>query len=128
MIGQKKTKGKIYDSQALVAEDEDENHLESQVFATEEITEEEFFESLLQEADEDAALIADYESAMADTVQSDEDLAAAFTSYSEARKRLSDRFKNRGFWPVGPNKGKGKGYSNKGRGKSFGKFPKKSLQ
>ncbi|CAL1131720.1 unnamed protein product [Cladocopium goreaui] len=65
---------------------------------------------------------------MADTVQSDEDLAAAFTSYSEARKRLSDRFKNRGFWPVGPNKGKGKGYSNKGRGKSFGKFPKKSLQ
>ena len=128
MIGQKKTRGKIYDSQALVVEDEDENHPESQVFATEEITEEEFYESLLQEADEDAALVADYESAMADAVQSDEDLAAAFTSYSEARKRLSDRFKNRGFWPVGPTKGKGKGYPNKGRGKSFGKFPKKSLQ
>ena len=46
-------------------EDDDENQHESQVYATEEITEEEFFESLLQEADEDAALIADYESAMA---------------------------------------------------------------
>ena len=70
------------------------------------MTEEEYFEQLLNEADEDAALVADYESALAETVQTDEDLAAAYTSYSEARKRLSDRFKSRGFWRLGPTKGK----------------------
>eukprot|EP00435_Cladocopium_sp_Y103_P038133 s1537_g10.t1 len=88
MIGQKRNKGKIYDHQILIAEDEDETSYESQTFATEDITEEEYFDHLLQEADEDAALIADYEAAMAETFQTDEDLAAAFTSYSEARKRL----------------------------------------
>ena len=130
MIGQKRSKGKIYDNQVFVAEDDDDDDLQydSQVFASEDLTEEEYFDQLLQDADEDAALIADYESAMAETVQTDEDLAAAYTTYSEARKRLSDRFKNRGFWPIGPSKGKGKFSNPKGKGKSYGKFPKKTLQ
>eukprot|EP00435_Cladocopium_sp_Y103_P010407 s1891_g2.t1 len=77
MIGQKRNKGKIYDHQVLVAEDEDETSYDAPTFASEDVTEEEYFEHLLQEADEDAALIADYEAAMAETVQGDEDLAAA---------------------------------------------------
>ena len=60
--------------------------------------EEEYYEQLLLDEDEDALLIADYESAAADTLQSDEDLASAYNAYSDARKRLSDRFKNPWVW------------------------------
>ena len=99
------------------------------IYNTDDVTEDDFLEQLLHEEDEDAVLVADYESAMTETVQTDEDLAAAFTSYTEARKRLSDRFKNRGFWPISSSKGKGNfQQSFKGKGKSFNRGPKKSLQ
>ena len=129
MIGQKKSKGKIYDNTAFVTEDVDETGAESLAYHADDLTEEAFLENMINEEDEDAILVADYEAAMADAVQSDEDLAAAYTSYSEARKRLSDRFKNRGFWPINPSKGKGKNQSFKGgKGKNFSKGPRKSLQ
>ena len=117
MIDQRKQKGKIYESQALIAEDEDlDENYEGQAYVAEEITEEEFMEQLLQADDEDAALIADYEAAMADTVQSDQDLASAYNTYSEARRRLSERFRHRGFWPIAPS-ARGKGKGSKGKGK-----------
>ena len=43
----------------------------------------------------------------------------ALTSYIEARSKLVEKRKNRGFWSV-----KGKGKSSRGRGKSFGKRSK----
>ena len=55
-------------------------------------------------------------------IQNDEELAAAFNSYTEARKRLSEKFRYRGFWPVSQS-GKGKGQF---KGKVKGKFQKGS--
>eukprot|EP00435_Cladocopium_sp_Y103_P019643 s813_g4.t1 len=131
MIGLKKARGKIYDQQALLTEDLHDESSEGAALIADDLGEEEFLEQLLHDEDEDALLIADYEPAAADTLQSDEDLAAAFTSYSEARKRLSDRFKNRGFWPIGAGTGKGKSKNagaNKGKGRGYGRGPRKSLQ
>ena len=96
---------------------------------SEEIPEEEVMDILVQEGDEDAILISDFESAATDLVQSDEELAAAFTAYTDARRRLSDKMKSRGFWPIaqkGKSKGGGKfvkGKFSKGHGTS-----RKSLQ
>ena len=134
MIGQRKQKGKIYESQTLLVEDEgDHEEFEAPAFVADELTEEEFLEQLLHADDEDAALVADYEAAMADTVQSDQELASAYNTYSEARRRLSERFRHRGFWPIAPSAAKGKGKGFKGKGKSdryagLGKGQKKSLQ
>ena len=129
MIGAKKTKGKIYDQQMFLSEDVTRSDLDGHAYVADEMGEDDFLEQLLHEDDEDAILVADYESAAADALQSDEDLAAAYTSYNEARKRLSDRFKNRGFWPIGSGKGKSKFTNNsKGKGRSYGRSTRKSLQ
>ena len=89
------------------------------------------FQDSLQEGDEDAALIQDFEAAATDLLQSDEELAMAFNAYSEARRRLTEKFRSRGFWPVGAGKSKGRG-SFKGSSKgTFGKShssSRKSLQ
>ena len=61
-------------------------------------------------------------------LQGDSDLAATYNAYADARRRLSDRFKHRGFWPVGQGKGSGKSSASKGKGKYFNKVSKKSLQ
>ena len=62
----------------------------------------------------------------ADVLQGD--LAATYNAYADARRRLSDRFKHRGFWPVGQGKGSGKPSAPKGKGKYLNKGSKKSLQ
>lgn len=63
-----------------------------------------------------------------DSLQEDQDLSAALNAYTEARMRLSSKFRNRGFWPASSSgtKGRGKG---KQKGK-FGQFKgsRKSLQ
>ena len=124
VTGAKKIKGKIYDNHALIAEDVAESE---QVLVAEETFEEDFVDQLAAEGDDDAILVCEYESAMQDTIQEDEELAQAYNAYTEARKRLSDRFKNRGFWPSsGSFKGKSKGF--KGKGKSSLKGSRKSLQ
>ena len=86
-------------------------------YVADESNEDEYVSQLLQDDDEDAALIADYEAMAADVLQSDGDLAAAYNSYADARKRLADRFKHRGFWPIGQFKGHGKSAPSKGKGK-----------
>ena len=63
------------------------------------------------ENDDDAALVTE-------AVQNDVDLATYFSSYQDARRRLTERAKFRGFWPV--RKGQ-KGMGKKGAGKSGGK-------
>ena len=49
--------------------------------------EDQMVETLVQEGDEDASLVADFEAAAADVLQNDEELAAALTSYQDARRR-----------------------------------------
>ena len=124
MVGLKKSKGKVYDATALFSEETDD--AEGTAFTMEEPSEEDMLEMLLQEGDEDAAFISDYETAMTEAIQDDPELASALNAYTEARKRLSDRAKNRGFWPLGNSKGRGKGF--KGRGKGAFKGARKSLQ
>ena len=137
MTGARRGRGKTYDQATLIADSQDMDDGSTVLNATNEeyIIEEDHLEALfqdsLQEGDEDAALIQDFESAATDLVQSDEDLAMAFNAYSEARRRLTEKFRSRGFWPVSSGKGKGRSSF---KGVSKGKFGKshqssrKSLQ
>ena len=71
-------------------------------------------DQLASEGDEDALIVHQFEDSLIDAVQSDPELCVFMTTYSEARRRLTEKTKFRGFWPVNP-KGKGKGKSkNKG--------------
>lgn len=131
VTGQKRNKGKVYDALTCHLEDDDEEaHL---AMVNEEINEEEYIEALAQDGDEDAVFVSEYETSIQDAIQEDVNLAAAFTSYTEARKRLSERSKNRGFWayrPSAPQKGKGRPFKGKGKGggSQWGKGHRKSLQ
>ena len=128
----KPTKPKVYSATALVTDDVD---TEEAFNTQDEITEEDFVECLLNEGDSDAALVSDYEAAANEVLQEDTELASAYSAYVEARKRLTEKFKNRGFWQTSSRSfgqfSKGKGGSSKGfqKGKSTG-FQKnrKSLQ
>ena len=88
-------------------------------------------DTLVQEGDTDAILVADFEAAATDVLQGDEELASALNAYTEARRRLSEKVKSRGFWPLSQNsKGKSKGY-NRGVKEKFQKghhSSRKSLQ
>ena len=79
-------------------------------------------ESLAEEGDQDALACLQFEEGLIDILQSDRDTAVCLNAYLDARKRLNDRNKNRGFWNSGGKKGKGK---SKGFGKGF--RPRKSL-
>ena len=129
MVSGKRTgKLKTYDSNTMFAEDQDESTFAAE--GTDDLPgEEDLMDVLIQEGDDDALLIADFEATAMDLVQSDEELASALTAYTDARRRLSDKMKSRGFWP--PRKGKGKGSGHKGgKGKFHKGHPssRKSLQ
>eukprot|EP00435_Cladocopium_sp_Y103_P060059 s77_g21.t2 len=118
-LGKKATKAKVYDSMTLTAEDADAPlDSEDQVHQThhEEWNEDEFLEVMLAEGDDDAVFIADFESAANEVLQADEDLGSAFSTYVEARRKLNEKFRARGFWPLG--KGKGRSGKGKMKGKS----------
>ena len=133
--GKRSARTKVYDpSSALLAETV-EGEVNETFAANHEDLEEDFIEGLIQEGDEDATLVADFEQAASETLQEDMALAEAYNAYQDARRRLSEKFRNRGFWPTSKsnyNSGKGKGgkFQNKGKGKSqpFGNRPRRSLQ
>ena len=97
------------DSPALVTNDYDNDDLEQ-------MTEEDMIAMMCEEQCEDGLLVTQFEEAIIDTLQGDAELAPAFNAYTEARKRLAERARNRGFWPVQSNSG----------GKSSGKHKSKS--
>ena len=118
LAGQKKDRTmKVYDQHAFMMDEVEEHEPEASVNYLDDF-DEETIEALAAEHDEDASLIVQFEDAVMDTLQSDPELAAFFTSYQDARKRLSDRFKARGFWPVKKTFGKS---GKKGKSKSKGK-------
>ena len=51
-------------------------------------------EALISEGDVDAIYIADFENAAGDLLQSDEELAACYNTYVEARQRLAAKAKH----------------------------------
>eukprot|EP00435_Cladocopium_sp_Y103_P067100 s130_g29.t1 len=83
----------------------------------------ELIEQLAQQGDADALVIQSFESDLEDLFQSTPDLQTALVSYQEARMKVSERKRYRGFWPSGKGfssyKGKGKG--KKGGGKTGSK-------
>ena len=119
--GKKSGKLKTYDASTMVAdqmEDEDEASQALLAEAPEEINEDEMIDALVLEGDADAILIADFETAASDVLQGDEELASALNAYTEARRRLSEKVKSRGFWPLSQSsKGKSKGFNRGVKGK-----------
>ncbi|CAL1173706.1 unnamed protein product [Cladocopium goreaui] len=121
MTGQKTTaRNKVYDATTMHVEHQDEVNVTDGMIATDDVgTEEDFIEALVMEGeDEDAVLVADFEALAADTIQEDSELAQAFNAYSDAHRRLSEKFRNRGFWPTskGSSHVKGKGFGGKFNG------------
>ena len=85
-------------------------------------------EQLAQQGDEDALTIQTFEQDLEDLFQSTPDLQSALVTYQEARQKLTERRKFRGFWPSSrfPG-GKGKGKGKKGSSKSSFQSGKSSL-
>ena len=66
--------------------------------SSDEWTEDNLVDSLREQGDDDACLIADFEETAVEMLQDDANLATAYSAYQEARARLSEKFRNRGFW------------------------------
>jgi len=138
MTGQKTTaKTKVYDAATMHVEHQDDANTADGLITTDDGgTEEDFIEALAMEGeDENAVLVADFEALAADTIQEDSELAQAFTTYSDARRRLSEKYRNRGFWPTSrsSSQNKGKGFGGKfsgqrGKGGFNPNRQRKSLQ
>ena len=125
--GRKTVKTKVYDSNVLLTEDQETSgDMDDQVHQVqhEDFDEDEMIETLLAEGDNDAAFVADYEAAASELLQSDDELSTAYTSYVEARRKLSEKFRARGFFPIG----KGKSKFGKGKSKGRSNWGRKSLQ
>ena len=108
---------KFYDHTTLHVDDETEG--DHDVYAMyDDGTEDDWLETLAAENDEDAILVMQFEDSISETIQADTELSAFYSSYQDARRRLSERVKVRGFWPVSK-----KGFGKKGKGKGKGKSP-----
>ena len=109
---------RTYDHTACTAEDESEG--DNEVFYThDDVLEDDILETLAAENDEDAIMVVQFEDSISETNQNDSELSPFYSTYQDARRRLNERVKVRGFWPVqrrgetGKSKGKVKG---KGKG------------
>ena len=125
MTGQKRNnRTKVYTQETLVAQDNHEEPEDPTFWTNDEMTDEDYIDSLVQAGDEDATLVADFEEAAAEALQEEPSLASAYTAYQEARRRLAEKARNRGFWAVSKNpynSGNSKGKQNFSKGGSKGK-------
>ena len=90
-------------------------------YAEDEEVDQEYVEMLATQGDADALNVVGFEQDLEDIFQNVPDLHHALVSYQEARAKILDRKKSRGFWPAS-GKGKSKGYgkynvNHKGNGK-----------
>ncbi|CAL1165925.1 unnamed protein product, partial [Cladocopium goreaui] len=102
---------KVYPAN-FVEEELDEIHYA----AEEECDEEQALAMLIEEGDETALAIQEFEDQVIHVCQDSPELAMAFSTYQEARQKLRDKFRSRGFWLLRHGKGKGKNKSKKGKG------------
>ena len=72
----------------------------------------EYLDVLISQEDPDALAVANFEQEFEDFLQDIPEMHEAMVTYMEARSKLLEKRKGRGFWPV-----KGKGGFKKGRGK-----------
>eukprot|EP00435_Cladocopium_sp_Y103_P074453 s552_g48.t2 len=115
---QKNYKSKTYDVNYMQESEEDCNYADevSYAFAAE-VTDltDNVLDHFLAEGDEDALVVQQFEEALIDAVQGDAEMGTYMSTYLDARKRLTEKTKNRGFWP---SRGKGGG-GKKGKSKFF---------
>ena len=101
--GKKVNKLKTYDA-SMMAENDDEDVSQAMLAdVPEDLNEDDLIDTVVQEGDTDTILAADFETASSDVLQGDEELAGALNAYTEARRRLSEKVKSRGFWPLSQN-------------------------
>eukprot|EP00435_Cladocopium_sp_Y103_P011722 s5018_g3.t1 len=79
-------------------------------------------EQFLAEGDEDALVVQQFEDALIDTMQNDTEMNAFMGTYVEARRKLLEKSKSRGFWPI-----RSKGAGKKGKSKDFSFRSRKPL-
>ena len=119
-------RSKVYD---INMAQEDDTAEEVHMAAEDEVNDEDLLIYFLEGNDEDAIYITEFEDGILEAIQESE-LANAFVSYQEARQRLRDKAKSRGYFPPSKGKGKGKGFMarkgkhgygswNQGRGRSL---------
>ena len=60
----------------------------------------EYIEALVAQDDQDAMQVSNFEGEMADFFQETPELHQALVSYLEARNRLREKQRSRGFWPI----------------------------
>lgn len=112
-------RSKVYDVNTAVETEEDTFWTEDHTSGGGELGEMDgWVDVFLSEGDEDAILVSQFEESLIDALQSDTEMSILMSSYTEARKRLLEKSRNRGFWPTP----KGKGMS-KGKGKSKSRKP-----
>ncbi|CAE7321264.1 unnamed protein product [Symbiodinium sp. CCMP2592] len=74
-----------------------------------------YVDALVSQDDPDAVQVASFETELEEFFQETPELQTALISYLDARQRLKEKQRNRGFWGPGSQRGKG------GKGKPFGK-------
>ena len=84
----------------------------------------ETFESFLASEDQDALIVSSFEQELEDFLQDVPEMHEAMVSYLEARGRLLEKRKSRGFWPV---RSKGFNASKGSKGKGKGKRQRENL-
>ena len=117
---------KNYDINYVDTAEEEAHHVDSENQIFVEPDEEQIIDVLLAEGDEDALILQQFEEALIESLQGDPDIAACLNTYVEARRKLQDKARSRGFWNSSKSssgfKGKGRGGKNKGGfSQNFGK-------
>ena len=107
---------KTYDANMVDKMDMENDEMDEAAFVTTEATEESAHGALMAEGDEDALVMSQFEEAIIDSLQSDPDVASCLNAYVDARKRLLEKAKGRGF------RGPSKSFKGKGKGKNKGGF------
>ena len=108
--GHEGNKTKVYPVNFVDDEAEEIFHMQD-----EEMDEDQALAYLLEEGDESAQMVAEFEDQVIQVCQDSPELSMAFSAYQDARARIRDKARNRGFWPVRTSM-KGKGKAKKGKG------------
>ena len=100
--GRRVNKLTTYDQSVLLAEEVEyhDDEITAAMMADTGEDEDQMVESLANDGDEDAVLVMDFEAAASEALQMDTEPAAAYTAYADARRRLSEKVRHRGFWPI----------------------------
>ena len=113
LVGQADGRKKVYPVNFVEEEPEDT----LMVHDHDGLDEETAIQMLAEQGDEEALIVQDFEDQLIEVCQDNSDLSMCLNSYTEARAKIRDKLKHRGFWPPrAPGKGRGKFGKKGGRG------------